>query len=156
MLYFPITKAKDWNLIEALSVYDENHVGLTFNEILQKMDIDLTAFSIAQASNKKYVDPLRQQIKKLFKLNCLRGVTVAGEDPPSPPIQSTSKPTVSTTSSETESDERLPGAINPVKISKLINEKGVVNIATHHHTDRKRPIESSRPKVPVDSPSTMV
>ncbi|KAI8333602.1 hypothetical protein BC941DRAFT_473351 [Chlamydoabsidia padenii] len=155
MLYFPFTKAKNWNVAEAISVYDKNYTDVSFVNILTLIDNDLVAFSLVQTSSKKYIDPIQQDIKKLRKLNCLQGTTVAGEGQASPPIQDTSKPTVDTSGPDSESDERLPSAINPVKISKLINNS-VVNIATHHQIHRKRSIDSSNSRAPNDGPSCMV
>ncbi|KAI8642924.1 hypothetical protein BD408DRAFT_166663 [Parasitella parasitica] len=81
MYYFPHTKGKDWDVIDAFCAYDKEFSDLDPLSILKIMESALIQFEKAQASLRKYVFRVLDNVKKLLSLNCVKENTLDDTDP---------------------------------------------------------------------------
>ncbi|KAI8880266.1 hypothetical protein K501DRAFT_302375 [Backusella circina FSU 941] len=126
--YFYTTPAKKWKLIDAIDYFDKLKPYDSFYEILLDLSTALNKVKETQASFKKYVNDMEEELMKLLKLNIYtREAPLDNQENIAPIAQGVSN-TTQNLPAETKENSNIE------KLSDVLNNHGQINVRPNHVT----------------------
>ncbi|EIE76823.1 hypothetical protein RO3G_01527 [Rhizopus delemar RA 99-880] len=126
--YFYLTPAKKWKLIDAIDYFDKLNSYNSFYEILLDLSAALNKIKATQASFKKYVKSMEEELMKLLKLNIYAREPPLDNQENITPIAQGISNTTQNLPAETQENSNIE------KLSDVLNNHGQINVRPNHAT----------------------